>query len=120
MDELKKIFEEQKEFQLFFYDPDRMSIEEKVAMSKEYFLSATRELGEALNVLPWKSHRKYDNKEINLPEFREELIDVIKFVLNLYVIWGVSADDFVSDFFAKSAKVRSRLEAEKEHVKTLK
>lgn len=117
-DRLFKIFAEQESFQHNFYLPFALKEQEKVQLSKEYILSAIRELGEVLNVMPWKSHRKYV-AETNVEELREELVDVIKFVLNLCIIWGISPEMFYNDFFAKSQKVRERLEAEKTHVKTI-
>ena len=113
MQTLKKIFKEQSDFQHLFYTPKGLTFEQKISLSKEYILSAHRELGEALNELPWKSHRKYKKKHIQMPHFREELIDVIKFVLNLYVIWEISPENFAEDFFKKSKKVRKRHNKEK-------
>ena len=109
---LKKIFKEQKDFQKNFYDPDNMTEEEKVNYSKEFILCAHRELGEILNILPWKSHRNLKNIDINLDELREEIIDSFKFLLNLCVIWGMTAEEFESLFFKKSKIVRQRYENE--------
>lgn len=107
-DRLTKIFEEQKDFQKNFYDPDSMSNEEKVMYSKEFILCAHRELGEVLNMMPWKSHRALKTKRIKVAELREEIIDSFKFLLNLSIIWGMDADDFEKLFFKKSKIVRKR------------
>jgi len=89
-----------------------MSFNEKMALSKEYILSAHRELSEALDEFPWKSHRKYSDKTLSKERLAEELMDSIKFVLNIYYIWDITPDEFVEAFFHKSQKVRDRLSDE--------
>ncbi len=109
---LKDIFKEQKDFQKKFYDIDNMSKEEKVNYSKEFILCAHREIGEVLNLLPWKSHRKLKEKEIELKKLKEELIDSFKFLLNLCLIWGMNEEEFKKLFFKKSEIVRKRYKDE--------
>lgn len=109
LESLRLIFKEQKDFQKNFYNPDALDFDEKVSLSKEYILCAIRELGEVLNTLPWKTHRLYDFKSVDKKEYGEELIDVVKFILNLMIIWDMNEEDFVSIFMDKSSKVRERL-----------
>ena len=122
MEELKleKMFEEQTTFQKNFYLIEDLSNEEKVRLSKEFILAAHRELGELLNTLPWKSHRKYDEGSVDFEEVLEEAIDVFKFLLNVCIIWNCEPEEFYNMFVMKSMKVKERLEQEKDHVKTIK
>ncbi|MFA5174615.1 MAG: dUTP diphosphatase [Candidatus Pacearchaeota archaeon] len=108
---LKDIFEEQKEFQRYFYDPDNLSIEDKIKFTKEYILSIHRELGEVLNTLPWKLHRKED-KPISEANLTEEIIDCFKFLLNLCIIWGIDDEKFITEFFRKTGVVKQRFQQE--------
>ena len=117
MDTLKKIFSEQKDFQRFFYSPEDLTFKQKVDLSKEYILSASSELSEILATLPWKTHRRYDDYYFVKENLREEIIDLIKFVLNLCVIWDITPEQFVKDFFTKSNKVRLRYSNEKKYIK---
>ncbi len=117
--QLKKIFKEQKEFQKNFYDPDNMTTEEKISYSKEFILCAHRELGEILNILPWKSYRNLKSIDVNLDELKEEIIDSFKFLLNLCIIWEMTADDFVTLFFEKSKIVRKRYKNEFKKINVL-
>lgn len=111
---LTDMLAEQRDFQKNFYDIDNLQFTERVALTKEYILCSMRELGEALNTLPWKSHRKYeDTASINREELLEELTDVMKFVLNLYLIWDFDSRDLIDAFAKKSEKVRQRLSNEK-------
>ncbi len=111
METLKKIFNEQKEFQKFFYDPDNISSEDQIKFTKEYILSVHRELSEVLDTLPWKLHRKEDKIQTE-SNTREEIIDCFKFLLNLCIIWKITPEEFANEFFRKSAVVRQRYEQE--------
>ena len=116
---MKFIYEVQKEFSKNLFNPDNMTQDEKIALSKEYILCAHRELSEALNVLPWKSHRKYDDKDFDKYEYVEELVDVMKYLLNLLIIYKIPIQDFEQIFMNKSKIVQERYEAEKEHINHL-
>jgi len=108
---LKDIFKEQKEFQKYFYDPDNLSLEDKIKFTKEYILSVHRELGEVLNTLPWKLHRKED-KHISEANLTEEIIDCFKFLLNLCIIWKIDDEKFITEFFRKTEVVKQRYQQE--------
>ena len=114
--DLEKIWEEQKSFQYNFYNPDKMSEEEKITLTKEYILSIHRELGEVLNIIPWKLHRKQTRK-YDKEHIKEELIDCFKFLLNLCIIHGMNPDKFFKLFMKKSKIVRKRFEDEKKRSK---
>ena len=108
---LKDIFKEQKEFQKYFYNPDNISDEDKIKFTKEYVLSIHKELGEILDTMPWKLHRR-ENKSKSENNTIEEIIDCFKFLLNLCIIWGIDDDKFTKEFFRKSVVVRQRYNQE--------
>jgi len=108
---LKDIFKEQKEFQKYFYNPDDISLEDKIKFTKEYILSIHRELGEVLNTIPWKLHRKED-KPISEANLTEEIIDCFKFLLNLCIIWSIDDEKFITEFFRKTSVVKQRYQQE--------
>lgn len=116
MEILKKIFKRQKEFQLNFYDVDNLTEEQKIKLTKEFILSMHRELGEILNIIPWKIHRQ-NNKNYNINELHEEIIDAFKFLLNLCLIWKIDAVHFNQLFLDKSKIVEQRYKKEKKYVK---
>ena len=107
---------EQESFLRNFIDNNSATDSEKIAYSKEYILAAMRELGEVLNELPWKMHRP-NSKEIVVEHVHEEIIDVIKFVLNIGIIWGLDSKALKDMFMYKSAVVRERLSNEKDSLK---
>jgi len=104
----KKLFAEK-----YNIDIDNFTEEEKLKWSKEYILSASKELYEMLDELPkWKTHR-FVSAENNLDNFAEEGIDAFKFLLNLFIVNGFTADDFWTKFLEKSVVVDIRYEQEK-------
>ena len=111
-DRFCSMFLEQEDFQKKFYDKQNLDLKEKVALSKEYLLSAHRELNEVLDELPWKSHRKYVNKTVDKTNLTEEAVDVFKFLLNVLIIWDIYDEEFYNSFVNKSIKVRERHEKE--------
>lgn len=104
---LTEIWSRQREFQKHFFDPDNVTEEQKILLTKEYILSIHRELGEVLNVIPWKLHRA-NKKEYDREHLQEELIDCFKFLLNVCILHGMTPESFEKIFFAKSALVEKR------------
>jgi cell fate (sporulation/competence/biofilm development) regulator YmcA (YheA/YmcA/DUF963 family) len=109
--ELKKIFETQKNFQRHFYNPDKISHEDKIKYTKETILSVHGELSEILSTLDWKTHRR-EEKKFNEDETIEEIIDAFKYLLNLCVIWNIDVEKFINEFYRKSKIVDERYEKE--------
>ncbi|MHB8483650.1 MAG: hypothetical protein ACYDBV_13130 [Nitrospiria bacterium] len=104
---MKKYFEEQAEFQKNLYDFDKMSYEEKVKLTKDFVLSAHKELSEVLDCLNWKSHRKED-KMFSPSNLGEEIVDVFKYIINIALVWGIKPEEFDKFFVDKSEVVRQR------------
>jgi hypothetical protein len=104
---LKEIFKTQKEFLRNFVDLETLSEADKIKFTKEYILSIHRELGEILDTIPWKLHRK---NEVSKSEANttEEIIDCFKFLLNLCILWDVDDTRFVNEFERKSNVVSQR------------
>ena len=108
-----EVWNKQREFQYNFFNPNNMSEEEKVKHTKENILSMHRELGEVLNIIPWKTHRA--NKDsYDIKALQEEIIDCFKFLLNLGIIHDMTAESFINLFFEKSEIVEKRYQEEKE------
>lgn len=115
LNRLRAMVQEQKDFQKNFFDLDTMTDEEKVRHTKENILALHRELGEVLNEIPWKIHRA-NKKDYDLKLIHEELIDCLKFLLNVCIIWGMGEEELYDGFMNKSAIVRQRFENEKDNI----
>ena len=109
--DLTRIWERQKEFQKNFFDPDNISEKDKIRFTKEFILSIHRELGEVLNIIPWKIHRA-NQKEYDIAHLQEELIDCFKFLLNVCILHGLNPETFSEQFFKKSNIVEKRYQEE--------
>ncbi|HCR35827.1 TPA: hypothetical protein DIU22_02175 [Candidatus Woesebacteria bacterium] len=107
MNNLQQIWERQKGFQKNFFDPENISEEERIKLTKEYILSVHRELGEILNVIPWKLHRA-NKKEYDREHVQEEIIDTFKFLLNICILQGLTPESFEELFYKKSEIVEKR------------
>jgi dimeric dUTPase (all-alpha-NTP-PPase superfamily) len=109
------MWDEQVSFQKNFFDPESMTEEEKIRFTKENILALHRELGEVLNEIPWKIHRA-NEKNYDLENIQEELIDCFKFFMNVCIIWGMTPETFVEVFMKKSEIVKQRYQNEKDRL----
>ena len=105
---LEHIYQRQKDFQRKLYDPDSLSDEDKLNLTKEFTLCLHQELAEVMNSIKWKSYHKYD-KIYSVHDTQEELIDCLKFLLNLLIIWDMKPEDILKKFNEKSDIVEKRL-----------
>jgi len=112
----KKIWENQKEFNKKFFsdlglDIENLSVEEKVHWAKEFYFHINKELTDLVNCLPhWKMHYKYDvesNGYIN-SNLKEEFIDSFKYFMGLGQALGVTYDDIITVYEAKSEVVAQK------------
>lgn len=117
-DELKRMWDDQKDFNRNFWQrPDTEA--ERAVQTKEFVLSAFSELDEVLRKIEFKIHRRTGVRE-NRQAVLEELTDVWKYLLSLYQVWGVDPDEFVKNYWRKSMVVRQRYSEEFIHEVTTK
>ena len=104
MSEFEELFTIQKELQIFLksgvYDPN-LQIEEKEKITKDTITHLFGEVFEVLNTINWKMHKK-TRKEINKKDILEETIDVFKFLMNIWIIWGFEPEDIYKAFREKT------------------
>lgn len=89
---------------------EKLTEDDKVALTKEYFDYITVEMVEVLNCTSWKRHRhlKPSSREALL----NELIDVQKYLWGLMQIWGINIPDIERAFKSKSSIVERRFKQE--------
>lgn len=63
-------------------------------------LAAVVELAEAVQETPWKPWKK--SATYNVEKFQEELIDVLHFLINLFLASGMDAQDVYYKFMEKN------------------
>lgn len=107
------IWKEQKDFSdeviEYFYEKETSELthQERIIETKDSLLSLMGECKETLDELNWKRHRR-PKKEFHRDSFVEELIDIQKYLWNIFAIWGISFEEFEEAFSSKSAIVRQR------------
>lgn len=79
-------------------------------------LALEDELHELLAETGWKPWAK--SKHINLEAARGEAIDALHFLLNLFLVLGMDADDVLERYLAKRQKNQKRQEADYDGVST--
>lgn len=103
-DKLKKMFEIQRRINEKLIG---LPIEERQQQTKQFVLAATGELYELLAEINWNDWKKpIDVIEANIIE---EAVDVMKFLMNILLVWGVDDKIFFEQFERKSMVVEQRL-----------
>ena len=84
----------------------------KVVGNKKYItimvLAAVDELMEALRETPWKPWKK--QQTFNQENFKEELVDVAHFMINLILASGMTAEEFFTRYINKNKVNHKRKE----------
>lgn len=88
--------------------PDQGDPEWQSQYIREVVLCATDELHELLAEVHWKPWKNKSGIK-DLAKYREELADVLHFVLDLYLAAGLSGEDMVTDYVSKNEENISRL-----------
>ncbi|NQT22350.1 MAG: dUTP diphosphatase [Candidatus Omnitrophica bacterium] len=104
---LEKIFDLQKQFGKQFIDFDNLSVQEKEKWTKELLIALMNEGFEALNWTNAK-HWKKPVYPINKMELKYELIDMLHFLLNLMILWDITAEECFSMYMAKNKENHER------------
>jgi len=105
-DRLSKMWETQLKFNKNFFDPGKLTLEQKQQRTKDTILYLQSELNELLNEINFKEHRR--TKEVREDKLIEELIDVQKYVFCLAQIWNIKPDKYYNEFERKSLVVAQR------------
>ena len=90
---------------------DKMTEQERATYIKTQALHLHTELGEFLRELPFfKEWKKYPAElQVNNKKSREELIDVLHFMLNICIAMGLSDEDIFQEYCNKAVINSNRL-----------
>lgn len=108
---LQDIWDDQRRFNQNFIDFSRLDDKKRVEESKEYILHLISECDEFLRELAWKNHRKEDPTIIR-SNLKEEYIDMFKYWLSLGVLWQITPEEILEEYWRKSAVVEQRYKQE--------
>jgi len=102
---LKYLFELQKSFQSSLQTnipQTKLHIISKynIELIKNQILALYDEIGEALREVPWKPWKL--NQEFNVSKFKMELIDIFHFLINLFLLSGMTSQEVINLFKNKN------------------
>lgn len=86
--------------------PDLKTIQ---LQTKDMLFAICCELGEIGDEINWKPWKK-TQKAVELDLLRTEMVDVLHFILELMIMWGMTADDIHSYYKAKMQENHDRQE----------
>lgn len=112
---LKEIWENQKRFNEIVMGKkfSQLSTAERQKWTKELILHLHSETDELLREIAWKIHRK-EKAPIVLSNLQEELIDVFKYWLSIALVWDMSPEEWLEEYYRKSAVVEQKWHQEQE------
>lgn len=105
MDKLDEIFQKQLEFQKRVGNIPYKDVQ----FIKDMTLAAMDELMESLREIPWKPWKK--QQEFNMASFKEELIDLLHFFVNLCLAAGMDSNE-VHELYLLKNKVNNQRQDE--------
>lgn len=115
MHDIDKLLDDQRDFNNNFFPP-ALDFETRSRQTKEFALYLFSEVDELLRKIDFKCHRKQDVQE-NRPAVLEELTDILKYLLSVYIVWGADSNEILENYWRKSMIVRQR--HSEEFMKTL-
>lgn len=108
---LKDIWNIQKEFNEKLVPIDNLSLQERQEMTKEYTIHLISEVYSILETVNWKMHHK-SSKKLNKQDTFIEIVDAWKYLLSIGLLWGLTPEEFVDIFTAKSQLVSQKYRQE--------
>jgi dimeric dUTPase (all-alpha-NTP-PPase superfamily) len=112
---IEEMWKDQEEFQLQIF-PSFKSLDEqqKIALTKEMLLHITSEFDELLSSMgSWKTHKLRKESPPKISGIVEELVDIVKFVINIALIWGITPEKFATKWREKTLVNKYKLLQEK-------
>lgn len=108
--ELERIFNDQRDFNRNFFERPE-DFDTRSRQTKEYVLYLHGELHDLLRKVKYKVHRNEELLE-NRPAVLEELTDIFKYLLSLYLVWDVNPTEMLEEYWRKSMVCRQRYSEE--------
>lgn len=111
---IEEMLEEQYEFQRrYAFEPDNLSMDERERQLERFVAHTNDQSLSLLNELNWKDHEP--NEPVDFDQATQELVDTLKYVLNMAVVLNVTPEELESEFRRRSQEVRKRQEGYEEN-----
>jgi hypothetical protein len=112
-DMLESIMSRQAEFSGKFITFGRLTLKEREKWTREHVLYMLDELSEVLGHVNFKHWKKC--QEVDVTELKYEFIDLLCFLLNMMMLWGMDAQDVYTYHRAKVAENHRRQKEEPDY-----
>ena len=119
MDKLQSMFEMRESFMRSLKDRNPeiypewpVDLTDKVSQQhlRDTALKGVEEMFEALQHLKnWKSHKKKGDSSFDREEFLEEMVDAFNYFMAMFIMLGVTPEEFFDAYLAKNEKIHDRL-----------
>lgn len=118
---LQYLFDQQRTFSDRFIHFDKFAEEvakaknarkdPRVKWTEDFIACISNELEELREWLPWKHWRQYEDFQLNEKEIKYELIDILHFLLDLFLVWGMTPEEIMRMYIAKMQQNIERQES---------
>jgi len=102
------ILEKQKKFSKKWVDYDKLNLKEKEKWTWEFLTCLTNEIEEIRDWTRWKHWKDYKDFKVNEHEIKYEIIDLIHFVFDLCLVWGMDAKEILTIYTSKNEQNHNR------------
>lgn len=93
----------QRSFGSCFADFDSTDIKYRMQKTQYYMACIANEIEEIRDWLPWKEHKQYsDDFVINHTEVQFEIIDILCYLLNMAMLWGMDPELLMTRYIQKN------------------
>lgn len=116
-DKLDKMFMKQREFMDMLREHDRLpefpvDLHTKNAqrLIKEQIFNLVEEICEASFTLKNRVHKISDDRSVDLPHYKEELVDALSYFLEICILSGIDSKELYEEYARKNKTVKERLQ----------
>jgi len=107
---LDEMLDEQYDFQRqYSFDPDNLTMDERERWLEKFVTHTNDQALSVLSELNWKDHEP--NEPVDYDQATQEIVDTLKYVLNMAVVLNVSPEELEAEFRRRSVEVRERQES---------
>lgn len=107
---LEDMLNEQYEFQRqYTFDPDDLTMDQRERWLEKFVVHTADQSMSVLSELNWKDHEP--NDPVDYDKAVQEIVDTLKYVLNMAVVLNVSPEELEAEFRRRSSEVRERQES---------
>lgn len=100
-DALQFLLEQQYDLITTYYmpRPEDLTIDQKLYWTQDLIMALYSEISELQDQTPWKWWKK--KYEFNEKELKFEIIDILKFLLTIMLVWEMDKDEILKFYMAK-------------------